>query len=104
MVHATQLRPADQGRRPHDLAVFSAAIAAACIGFLWWNAKLTRRFTGTGRRISRIAPIHHHFEHVGWDEVPVVIRFWIISGRALRPDSGSADPCTICPCPLGSGA
>ena len=42
--------------------------------------KLTKRITGTGRRIFRIAPIHHHFEHLGWDEVTVVIRFWIIAG------------------------
>jgi phospho-N-acetylmuramoyl-pentapeptide-transferase len=125
-----------QARNPLDLAVFSAAIAAACIGFLWWNAKpariimgdvgslaiggalaglaimsrtellmaviaglfvletlsvllqvsyfkLTRRITGTGRRIFRIAPIHHHFEHLGWDEVTVVIRFWIIAGLCV---------------------
>lgn len=117
-----------QVRDPLDLAVFSAAVTGACIGFLWWNAKpariimgdvgslaiggalaglaimtrtellmviiagllvletmsvllqmsyfkLTRRLTGTGRRIFRITPIHHHFEHVGWDEVTVVIRF-----------------------------
>ncbi|HEY0693300.1 MAG TPA: phospho-N-acetylmuramoyl-pentapeptide-transferase, partial [Kribbella sp.] len=32
------------------------------------------------RRIFRIAPIHHHFEHLGWDEVTVVIRFWIVAG------------------------
>lgn len=122
-----------QVRDPLDLAVFSAAIAAACVGFLWWNAKpariimgdvgslaiggalaglaimsrtellmaaiaglfvletmsvllqmsyfkLTRRLTGTGRRIFRITPIHHHFEHLGWDEVTVVIRFWIVGG------------------------
>jgi phospho-N-acetylmuramoyl-pentapeptide-transferase len=42
--------------------------------------KLTKRVTGTGRRIFRIAPIHHHFEHLGWDEVTVVIRFWLIAG------------------------
>lgn len=42
--------------------------------------KLTRRLTGTGRRMFRITPIHHHFEHLGWDEVTVVIRFWIIAG------------------------
>lgn len=41
--------------------------------------KLTRRVTGTGRRIFRITPIHHHFEHLGWDEVNVVIRFWVIA-------------------------
>ena len=42
--------------------------------------KVTRRLTGTGRRIFRIAPIHHHFEHVGWEEVTIVIRFWIVAG------------------------
>ena len=41
--------------------------------------KLSRRITGTGRRIFRIAPVHHHFEHAGWDEITVVIRFWIIA-------------------------
>ena len=122
-----------QVRDPLDLAVFAAAIAAACVGFLWWNAKpariimgdvgslaigaalaglaimsrtellmaviaglfvletlsvllqmgyfrLTKRLTGTGRRIFRIAPIHHHFEHLGWPEVTVVVRFWIVAG------------------------
>ena len=33
----------------------------------------------TGRRVFRMAPIHHHFEHIGWSEPTVVIRFWIIS-------------------------
>jgi len=33
----------------------------------------------TGKRIFRMAPIHHHFEHIGWSEPTVVIRFWIIS-------------------------
>jgi phospho-N-acetylmuramoyl-pentapeptide-transferase len=33
----------------------------------------------TGRRIFRMAPIHHHFEQLGWSEPTVVIRFWIIS-------------------------
>lgn len=42
--------------------------------------KLTKRLTGAGRRIFRITPIHHHFEHLGWDEVNVVIRFWVIAG------------------------
>ena len=130
-----------QVRDPLDLAVFAAAITAACIGFLWWNAKpariimgdvgslaiggalaglaimsrtellmaviaglfvletmsvllqmgyfkLTKRFTGTGRRIFRIAPIHHHFEHLGWEEVTVVIRFWIIGGVCVATGLG----------------
>jgi len=36
-------------------------------------------FKRTGRRIFRMAPIHHHFEQKGWKEETVVIRFWIIS-------------------------
>ncbi|MDB5689941.1 MAG: phospho-N-acetylmuramoyl-pentapeptide-transferase [Sphingomonas bacterium] len=33
----------------------------------------------TGRRVFKMAPIHHHFEQLGWAEATVVIRFWIIS-------------------------
>ncbi len=33
-----------------------------------------------GRRIFRMAPLHHHFEMLGWEQVTVVIRFWIITG------------------------
>jgi phospho-N-acetylmuramoyl-pentapeptide-transferase len=33
-----------------------------------------------GKRIFRMAPIHHHFEMLGWEQVTVVIRFWIITG------------------------
>ena len=36
-------------------------------------------FKLTGKRIFRMAPIHHHFEQKGWTEAQVVIRFWIIS-------------------------
>ncbi len=36
-------------------------------------------FKTTGKRVFRMAPIHHHFEHLGWSEPTVVIRFWIIS-------------------------
>ncbi|RMH14755.1 MAG: phospho-N-acetylmuramoyl-pentapeptide-transferase, partial [Gemmatimonadetes bacterium] len=38
----------------------------------------TARTTGTGRRIFRMAPIHHHFEQLGWPETKVVVRFWIV--------------------------
>jgi phospho-N-acetylmuramoyl-pentapeptide-transferase len=40
--------------------------------------KYTRRKYGEGRRIFRMAPIHHHFELKGWHENKVVVRFWII--------------------------
>ena len=36
-------------------------------------------FKLTGKRVFRMAPIHHHFEQKGWTEPQVVIRFWIIS-------------------------
>jgi len=36
-------------------------------------------FKRTGKRIFKMAPIHHHFEQIGWSEPTVVIRFWIVS-------------------------
>ena len=41
-------------------------------------------FTATkGKRIFKMSPIHHHFELLGWQEVTVVIRFWIICGLCV---------------------
>jgi phospho-N-acetylmuramoyl-pentapeptide-transferase len=37
-------------------------------------------FKMTGRRVFKMAPLHHHFELSGWGEVTIVIRFWIIAG------------------------
>jgi phospho-N-acetylmuramoyl-pentapeptide-transferase len=36
-------------------------------------------FKRTGKRVFLMAPIHHHFEKLGWQEPTIVIRFWIIS-------------------------
>ena len=36
-------------------------------------------FKLTGKRVFRMAPIHHHFEQLGWSEPQIVVRFWIIS-------------------------
>ncbi|HFC04195.1 MAG TPA: phospho-N-acetylmuramoyl-pentapeptide-transferase, partial [Rhizobiales bacterium] len=36
-------------------------------------------FKLTGKRVFRMAPLHHHFEQKGWAEPTIVIRFWIIS-------------------------
>jgi phospho-N-acetylmuramoyl-pentapeptide-transferase len=36
-------------------------------------------FKLTGKRVFRMAPLHHHFEQKGWAEPTVVVRFWIIS-------------------------
>ncbi|SFF12189.1 phospho-N-acetylmuramoyl-pentapeptide-transferase [Paracidovorax wautersii] len=41
--------------------------------------KFTKRRYGTGRRLLKMAPLHHHFEKSGWTETQVVVRFWIIT-------------------------
>ena len=41
--------------------------------------KYTRRKYGEGRRLFKMAPLHHHFEKSGWKETQVVVRFWIIT-------------------------
>jgi phospho-N-acetylmuramoyl-pentapeptide-transferase len=41
--------------------------------------KVTKRRYGEGRRFFKMAPIHHHFQKLGWPETKVVARFWIIS-------------------------
>ena len=41
--------------------------------------KYTRKRYGEGRRILKMAPLHHHFEKSGWKETQVVVRFWIVT-------------------------
>ena len=41
--------------------------------------KYTKKTTGIGQRILKMAPLHHHFEKSGWKETQVVVRFWIIT-------------------------
>ena len=41
--------------------------------------KATKDKNGVGKRIFRMAPLHHHFEKIGWKETQVVVRFWIIT-------------------------
>jgi phospho-N-acetylmuramoyl-pentapeptide-transferase len=110
-----------------ELAVFCGALAAAGLGFLWFNAYPAQMFMGDvgslplgaalamvalithhelvlivvgaifvvealsvitqvayfrwtgGKRIFRMAPIHHHYELLGWPEPQIIVRFWIIS-------------------------
>jgi len=109
-----------------ELAVMSAALIGAVLGFLWFNAPpaqifmgdtgsqalggamaalalLTNThlllmvlgglyvmetasviiqvisFRGWGRRVFKMAPIHHHFEVKGWPETTVIVRFWILA-------------------------
>lgn len=113
-------------RDPLALAIFSAAVVGALLGFLWWNASPAQIFMGdtgslsiggafaglsimsnteflaiiigglffavtmsdviqigvfkkTGKRVFRMAPLHHHFELLGWEEVTIVTRFWIVA-------------------------
>lgn len=51
--------------------LFVAEAMSVIIQVFWYKR--------TGRRVFRMAPIHHHFEQLGWPESTVVIRFWIIS-------------------------
>ena len=109
-----------------NLSIFAAAIAGACVGFLWFNGHPASIFMGdtgslslgaafaalavltktevtslvmgglfiiealsviiqvvcfklTHKRVFLMAPIHHHFEKMGWDENKVVLRFWIVA-------------------------
>ncbi|MBN2247827.1 MAG: phospho-N-acetylmuramoyl-pentapeptide-transferase [Coriobacteriia bacterium] len=110
-----------------ELALLGAAVAGACLGFLWYNSYPADIFMGdtgslglgaviatmavvtktellapllggiyvaeglsvilqvasfklTGKRIFRMAPLHHHFEMKGWSETKVMVRFWIVTG------------------------
>lgn len=109
-----------------DLALLSACIVGACVGFLWFNAHPATIFMGdTGslglggaigamavmtdteillvllggifvieaisvivqvfafqtfrKRVFLMAPLHHHFEILGWSETKIILRFWIIA-------------------------
>jgi phospho-N-acetylmuramoyl-pentapeptide-transferase len=118
-----------------DVAVISAAVMAACAGFLWHNAPPAKIFMGdtgslalggllaavsvatntqvllvllgglfvietlsvivqvaifrtTGKRVLRMAPLHHHFELLDWQETTIIVRFWIIAGIGIAVGVG----------------
>lgn len=54
------------------------AIEAASVIIQRYYFKYTRKKFGEGRRVFKMAPLHHHFEMLGWPESKVVVRFWII--------------------------
>jgi len=58
-------------------AVFMAEVLSVMAQVTWF--KYTRKKYGEGRRLFKMAPLHHHFEKSGWTETQVVIRFWIIT-------------------------
>lgn len=57
--------------------IFVAEVLSVMLQVSWF--KFTKKQFGEGRRIFKMAPLHHHFEKSGWNETQVVIRFWIIT-------------------------
>ncbi|MDP3137089.1 MAG: phospho-N-acetylmuramoyl-pentapeptide-transferase, partial [Burkholderiaceae bacterium] len=57
--------------------IFVAEALSVMMQVAWF--KYTKRRYGEGRRILKMAPLHHHFEKSGWKETQVVVRFWIIT-------------------------
>ncbi|MBT8588949.1 phospho-N-acetylmuramoyl-pentapeptide-transferase [Polynucleobacter paneuropaeus] len=57
--------------------IFVAETFSVMLQVFWF--KYTKKRYGEGRRIFRMAPLHHHFELGGWKETQVVVRFWIIT-------------------------
>ncbi|MCL2635560.1 MAG: phospho-N-acetylmuramoyl-pentapeptide-transferase [Betaproteobacteria bacterium] len=57
--------------------VFVVETLSVMLQVMWF--KYTKKKFGQGRRILRMAPLHHHFEQSGWKETQVVVRFWIIT-------------------------
>jgi phospho-N-acetylmuramoyl-pentapeptide-transferase len=56
--------------------VFVAEVGSVAIQVS--HFKLTRRLTGTGRRVFKMTPLHLHFEVLGWSETQITQRFWLI--------------------------
>jgi len=61
--------------------LFAAVTVSSILQTGWF--KFTRIRTGTGRRVFRMAPLHHHFELAGWEPVTIIVRFWIMGGMAV---------------------
>jgi len=57
--------------------VFVAEACSVIIQVFYF--KLTRKLYGEGRRFFRMAPVHHHFEKLGWSETQVCVRFWLMA-------------------------
>ena len=57
--------------------IFVVEALSVMLQVLWF--KYTKKRYGQGRRLLKMAPLHHHFEKCGWKETQVVVRFWIIT-------------------------
>lgn len=61
-------------------AVFIAEAASVVLQVGYF--KFTKRRYGEGRRLFKMAPLHHHFEMLGWSETQVTMRFWMLAMMA----------------------
>ncbi len=66
--------------------LFVLITASVMLQVSWF--KVTKKFTGVGKRVFRMAPLQHHFELLGWEQVTIVIRFWIITGLFVATGLG----------------
>ena len=57
--------------------IFVVEALSVIVQVAWF--KYTRKKYGVGRRLLKMAPLHHHFEKSGWKETQVVVRFWIVT-------------------------
>ena len=57
--------------------IFVVEAISVMLQVVWF--KFTKKRYGTGRRLLKMAPLHHHFEKSGWKETQVVVRFWIVT-------------------------
>ena len=57
--------------------IFVVEALSVMLQVAWF--KYTKKRYGEGRRLLKMAPLHHHFEKTGWKETQVVVRFWIIT-------------------------
>ncbi|MBF5002876.1 phospho-N-acetylmuramoyl-pentapeptide-transferase [Diaphorobacter caeni] len=57
--------------------IFVVEALSVMLQVVWF--KFTKKRYGEGRRLLKMAPLHHHFEKSGWKETQVVVRFWIIT-------------------------
>ena len=57
--------------------IFVVEAISVMLQVTWF--KFTKKRYGEGRRLLKMAPLHHHFEKSGWKETQVVVRFWIIT-------------------------
>jgi phospho-N-acetylmuramoyl-pentapeptide-transferase len=61
-------------------AVYVAQGSSSFAQRVWFKTTRRLRADHQPKRLFRMAPLHHHFELLGWPETTVVVRFWILAG------------------------